>query len=368
MEIRTLGFSFNHTDTNKLKLCPDQANTVASPILHPGSIQKACPSKTTDKDHIVGLNDKFVEFIDKVNKLEEENKRLEMHLKILKQHEDYQGNVDELVQQQSIGLQHQIDGLARDQLKLEQELARCQDDVNQTRNKYQDEFQKKTDLENDFVINKKDVDDGQMAAIELALELETLMGELDFLRRGYEEELKELESQIQNDKVVMSDPDNRSLNMEEIIQNTKKEYEEMAARKREEAEFWNEKKMDNMVQTAGKYEQDARELKKELADLVRLIQRLKGELEGLNNQRSALEKDIQDADMAGRGEIEQARETIGNLEEALRRAKQEMTNQVKEYQKLMNIKLAMDIEIATYRKLLEGEEKRLYDLVRQQDY
>ncbi|KAL0984612.1 hypothetical protein UPYG_G00144130 [Umbra pygmaea] len=77
----------------------------------------------------------FVARIQELQDLEDEKTRLETHLKILKQHEDYQGNVDELVQQQSIGLQHQIDGLARDQHKLEQELARCQDDVNQTRNK-----------------------------------------------------------------------------------------------------------------------------------------------------------------------------------------------------------------------------------------
>ena len=71
-----------------------------------------------------------------------------------------------------------------------------------------------------------------------------------------------------------------------------------------------------------------------------------------------METQIIEAEERGELAVRDARARLKDVEDALQRAKQDMTRQVREYQALMNIKLALDIEIATYRKLLEGEENR----------
>ncbi|CAK6977500.1 keratin%2C type II cytoskeletal 8-like [Scomber scombrus] len=299
--------------------------------------------KSKEKDDMVGLNDKFVRLIDKMKMQEDENQKLDTKLKILKEQEDYDGKVNDIVKQLEMELEQQIENLLRDQEKLKAELLKNQEEVLDTKKKYEDEMKKKTDLENEFVVTKK------------------------LSSRLPPQEIKEMQSLIQNETVVLRDSSKRSLDMDEIIENVKKQYANMAARSREEAELWNQKKMDVMVTRAGQREQEVRDVKRDISDLIRLIQKLNGELEALTRKEETLKKEIDELRTEGDENLEKSRETIAQLEEALRRAKQDLAKQIREYQELMNLKLGLDIEIATYRKLLEGEEQRMNDFMRQAD-
>nr|XP_040041742.1 keratin, type II cytoskeletal 8-like isoform X1 [Gasterosteus aculeatus aculeatus] len=317
------------------------------------------PSKSREKDNMVGLNDKFVSLINKVKHLEDENKKLLTKRDILMDQGHYEGKVDDIVRHLKNEKEEQIYNLLRDQEALKSELLENQEEVDNTKKRLEEEVAIKADLENDFVIHKKAVDEGHLDSVDLALELEDLMGKLDFLRDGFDEEIKELESLIHNENVVLTDNRNRGLDMDDIIAGVENQYANMAIRTRAEAEKWNQKKMDTMVLTAGQREKDVRDLKREISDLVRLIQRLNGDLEALQRKEQSLQMDADDMRKEGDSNLERAHADIGRLREALRRDKEDLGLQIREHQELMNLKLALDIEIATYRKLLEGEEQRM---------
>ncbi|NWR95199.1 K2C75 protein, partial [Furnarius figulus] len=152
---------------------------------------------------------------------------------------------------------------------------------------------------------------------------------------------------------------NRDLDLSSIIAEVKAQYEDIANRSRAEAEAWYQTKFEELQATAGRHGDDLRNTKGEISELNRLIQRIRSEIENARNQCATLQTAIGDSEERGELALKDAKAKMIDLEDALQRAKADMARQLREYQELMNVKLALDIEIATYRKLLEGEESSL---------
>ncbi|NXS63754.1 K2CO protein, partial [Brachypteracias leptosomus] len=139
-----------------------------------------------EKEQIKTLNNKFASFIDKVQLLERQNKILETKWSLLQDQKTSRSNIAPMFEVYISNLRRQLDTLLNDKGRLEGELKNMQDLVEDFKTKYEDEINKRTTAENEFVMLKKDVDGAYMNKVELEAKVDALTDEINFLRSLYE--------------------------------------------------------------------------------------------------------------------------------------------------------------------------------------
>ncbi|XP_040270809.1 neurofilament light polypeptide [Bufo bufo] len=314
--------------------------------------------RTQEKAQLQDLNDRFASFIERVHELEKRNKVLEAELHILRQKHSEPSRLRDLYEQEARELRLAHEDAVADRQGLRQQRERLEEALRQLQGRYEEEALSREDAEARLLEVRKEADMTSLARVELEKRMDSLLDEIAFLKKVHEEELAQLQSQVEYAQISL-EVDVSKPDLSSALRDIRAQYEKLAAKNMQSAEEWFKSRFTVLTQSAARNTDAVRSAKDEVSENRRLLKSKALEIDACRGVNEALQRQIQELDDKQAGEIADMQDAISNLEEDLRNTKSEMARYLKEYQDLLNVKMALDIEIAAYRKLLEGEETRL---------
>ncbi|KAJ7317775.1 hypothetical protein JRQ81_003937, partial [Phrynocephalus forsythii] len=312
-----------------------------------------------EKEEIKTLNNQFAALIGKVQSLEQHNQVLLTRWNFLKEQDNSLSDLDiKLLYDQYMNrMKFEIRSIDNEKEQLESELDEVLEAMDDIRSKYEEEINKRTGMEFTFTALKKDLDNGFLHKTELEAKLSGLHAWVELMKTIQEQELEELLSQTKDVSIVLGIDNNRyNPDLHKIVEDVRAQYEDLAIRSWEELEALTRNKLNEREALSVHYGDHLLHDRRVIAELTIQVQKMRSCIVSLKSQCLRLEGIIKDVGEQGEAALHDAKAKLAKLEEALHSAKQDLAQLVKEYQDLMNIKLALDIEILTYRKLMEGEE------------
>jgi len=315
--------------------------------LHVGANEKAT---------MQNLNDRLGSYLEKVRTLEKENERLDKQIRdwytsktvICHDYTSYFVIIDDL--KDKIRIASRLNAktvLDIDNAKL------AADDFKM---KYENELAMRMAVEADIAGLKRVLDEMNLARMDLESQYESLKDELIMLKRNHEEELILLRSQM-GGQVNVSVDATPSMDLNKTMADIREHYETVVNKNRKDLELWYQSRVAGVEQEVITHTETLSTTRTEIKDLKSTLQRLQIELQSHMSMKASLEGTLQETQSRYASQLASLQGRVTSLEAQLSQLHANIASNKQEYDMLLDLKTRLELEIAEYRRLLDGEDE-----------
>ncbi|CAH2302558.1 keratin, type I cytoskeletal 19-like [Pelobates cultripes] len=309
-----------------------------------------------EKETMQLLNERLASYLEKVRSLEQENANLEK--KICEWYEKYSHEVlpDFEHYYKTIGeLQSKITASKVENARIVLEIDNAGLAADDFRNKYEMECTLRSNIEADVNGLRRILEGLAIERNDLEMQVQNLQEELQQMKKTHEEEVTSLRTQLGARINVQVDAA-PSVDLNRALSDVREQYENLMERNLREVESMFLTRSEELNRQVESGSEQLQSVQTDLIDLKRCIQTLGIELKSQQSLKSALERTLAETEGSFQSQLNQLQHMIDNVEEQLVQTRSDLERQIHEYKILMNHKALLEMEIATYKSLMEGHD------------